>query len=348
MFNRRKFIKSTAAMAALSAVPLSAKSVSFTESTKPERIFPSRLKPGDTIALITPGSSITEEQLHQMVVKIEGLGFKTFYKESVLAEYGYFAGKDQERANELMEMFTNPAVDAIMCARGGYGSIRILDKIDFTLIKQNPKIFIGYSDITALITAIFKKTGLITFHGPLGVSPFNDFTKESFERVLMNPSWRYKYPYLREPETENNPEFDLYTISPGKAKGELVGGNLSVLDSMIGSEFEPDFENKIVFIEEIEEKTYRVDKMLYHLIYATNLNKAAGIALGVFNECNVNDKPALSLRQAIADLLKPLNIPVSYGLPFGHIDTILTIPTGITAKLNTHKNSLTLLEKAVV
>lgn len=347
MLDRRNFIKSTAALAALSVAPLSLKA--NTDSiTKNERLFPIRLKKGDTIGLVTPGSSVTEEQLRKTVSKLEKLGFKTFYKETVLSEYGYFAGKDNERAEELMGMFTNNKVDAILCVRGGYGSIRILDKLDYNLIKQNPKALIGYSDITALLTAIYQKTGLITFHGPVGVSPFNDFTLASFKSVLMEPTLHYKYPYSREPETETNPEFDIYTINPGKAKGELIGGNISVLDSMIGSDYETDFENKIVYLEEIGEKTYRVDKMLFHLLYATNLKKASGIVLGVFSECNINDKPTISLKQAIDDLIKPLDIPVSYGLSFGHIDTMITIPTGIKAKMNAKKNSLTLLEKAVV
>ncbi len=119
------------------------------------------------------------------------------------------------------------------------------------------------------------------------------------------------------------------------------------MDSMIGSKYEADFENKIVYLEEIEEKTYRVDKMLYHLLYATNLKKAAGIVMGVFSNCNINDEPRLTLKEAITDLLKPLDIPVSYGFPFGHIDTIVTIPNGIKAKMNADRNTLKLLEKAV-
>ena len=164
----------------------------------------------------------------------------------------------------------------------------------------------------------------------------------------MNPVNHYKYRYKREDDTAGNPEFDIYTISGGKAEGELIGGNLSVLDSMIGSKFEPDFENKVVYLEEIEEKTYRVDKMLVHLLQATNLKKAAGIVVGVFSKCNVNDQPRLTLREAIGDLFEPLGIPVSYGLSFGHIDTMVTIPTGIHARMNADKNTLRLLEKAVI
>lgn len=311
------------------------------------RIFPARLKEGDLIGLVTPGSPISKEQLEETVEKLEKLGFRTFYQDSVLSEYGYFAGSDQERADELMGMFTNEDIDGILCVRGGYGSIRILDLLNFEQIKHNPKILIGYSDITALLSSIYEQTGLITFHGPFGVSEFNDFTLKTLKKIIMSPTDNYKYPYKREDDTEDKPEYDLYTINGGKAEGELIGGNISVLDSMIGSRFEVNFENKIVYLEDTEEKTYRVDKMLVHLLQATNLKKAAGIVMGVFYECNINDEPRLSLKEAIGDLLKPLGIPVSYGLSFGHIDIKITIPNGIMARMNADRNTLELLEKAV-
>jgi muramoyltetrapeptide carboxypeptidase len=300
------------------------------------------------IGLVTPGSSIKEEQLNECILKFEELGFRTTHMDSVLSEYGYFAGKDQERADELMEMFTREDVDAIWCVRGGYGSIRILELLDYELIRNNPKVFIGYSDITALITAIYQETGLVTFHGPVGTSDFNRFSKKSLKKVLLEPVPRYKYPYRRDKGTRGNPEYDRYTLVGGKAEGMLIGGNISVLDSIIGTRFEPDFENKIVYLEDIGEKTYRVDKMVFHLLSATNLKSAAGIVMGVFEDCNVNEEPTLSLKEALDDLLIPLGIPVSYGLSFGHIRRMLTIPTGIRAAMDADKNSFGLLEPAVL
>ncbi|MEN8202457.1 MAG: LD-carboxypeptidase [Bacteroidota bacterium] len=350
MLSRGEFVKSLAALTALSVVPFSAaiaKQGTDWQSGSDPRIFPKRLKKGDLIGLVTPGSPITEEQLVETVSKLERLGFRTTYNDSVLSEYGYFAGKDRERSDELMEMFTREDVDCIWCVRGGYGSIRILDLLDFDLIRQNPKVFIGYSDITALIASIYEQTGLVTFHGPVGISDFNRFSLKSLEKVLMDPGETLKYPYKREKETRDNPEFDRYTLTGGTAKGELIGGNISVLDSMIGSRFEPDFENKIVYLEEIEEKTYRVDKMLFHLLSGTNLKRAAGIVMGVMGDCNINDEPRLTLKMALDDLLKPLGIPVSYGLSFGHIRRMITIPTGIQASFDADKNSLKLLEPAV-
>ena len=316
-------------------------------SEKKPKILPPALKQGDLIGLVTPGSPITEEQLEESIRKIEGLGFRTYYMDSVLSKYGYFAGKDQERADELMQMFTNKEIKGIWCVRGGYGSIRILNLIDFQEIEHNPKVFIGYSDITALLTSVYEQTGLVNYHGPMGVSDFSDFSVASLKRVLLEPRKKYMYPYTREKDTDTNPEFDRYTINGGKAEGELIGGNISVLDSMIGSKFEPDFKDKLVYLEEIEEKTYKVDKMLFHLLEATNLREAAGIAMGVMGDCNTGEAPTLSLKEAIGDLLEPLDMPVTYGLSFGHIKEMITIPNGIRARLNADRNSLKLLEKTV-
>lgn len=353
MLNRRTFIRKSGAATALLAggsMGLNAGKITGPDPTKgikKARILPRALGKGDLIGLVTPGSPITEEQLEDAIRKIEGLGYRTYYKESVLSKYGYFAGKDQERADELMDMFVNEEVKGIWCVRGGYGSIRILKLLDFQKIEQNPKVFIGYSDITALLTSVYEQTGLVNYHGPLGVSEFNDFSVTSLEKVIVKPGKKYKYPYKREENTETNPEFDRYTIKGGKAEGELIGGNISVLDSMIGSSFEPDFKDKIVYLEEIEEKTYKVDKMLFHLLEATKLRKAAGIVMGVMGDCNTGEAPTLSLKEAIGDLLEPLDMPVSYGLSFGHIKKIITLPNGIRARLNADRNSLKLLEKTV-
>lgn len=348
MTDRRSFLKKTGALTAMTLASVSGLRAGGTNPVRPERILPGRLKEGDLIGLVTPGSPVSEEQLKDCIAKLEGLGFRTTHNDSVLSEYGYFAGKDQERADELMEMFTREDVNGIWCVRGGYGSIRILDLLDYEQIRQHPKVFIGYSDITALLSSIYQETGLVTFHGPVGTTDFNRFNLKSMKKVLLDPVETYKYPYRREKGTRENPEFDRYTITGGTAEGVLIGGNISVLDSMIGTRFEPDFEDKIVFLEEIGEKTYRVDKMVFHLLSGTNLKQAAGLVMGVFGECNINEAPSLSLKEALNDLLMPLGIPVSYGLSFGHIKRMITIPTGIRASMNADKNSFSLLEPAVV
>jgi muramoyltetrapeptide carboxypeptidase len=349
MVDRRSFIKRSAAFALLSAGSRAGLKAFMPGRDEPKpRVRPGRLKRGDLIGLVTPGSPIEKQQLEESVRKLEEVGFRVTYGDTVLSKYGYFAGPDRERAGELMQMFTREDIDGIWCVRGGYGSIRILDLLDYGAIGENPKVLVGYSDITALHAAIFRETGLVTFHGPLGISDFNRFSVRSLLKVIRDPAESYEYPYRREQDTRENPEFERYTIYGGEAEGILAGGNISVLDSLIGTRFETDFENRIVYLEETEEKTYRVDRMLFHLLSATNLKKAAGIVLGAFSECNINDEPRLTLREALGDLLEPLGIPVSYGLSFGHISRMVTIPNGIRARMDAGKNSLMLLEEPVL
>ncbi len=347
MSNRKEFLKQSSLLIGMSLIPGIAQTNngSAKQPVLPDRIIPQGLKKGDTIGLVTPAAPVKEKTFLAAVRKVESLGFKVYYLPSVLSRYGYFAGSDQQRADELMHMFANPEVQGIMCVRGGYGTSRILDLLDYSLIRQNPKVFSGYSDVTAIHIAIGMNTGLVTYHGLMGVSDFNEFATGSFMDIVAVPKQKYRYPYLRESETADNPEFDKYTIAGGKAKGLLTGGNLTLLASLAGTNYEPDFKDKIVFIEEIEELTHRVDRMMIQLLMGTNLKKASGIVLGVFSECNKDDESSfLSLKEALSDILVPLNIPVAYGFPFGHIDNKVTIPYGIMARMNAGKNRLILLE----
>jgi muramoyltetrapeptide carboxypeptidase len=348
MSDRKTFLKQIGLSASLTFIPgFDLFPKSDTENFKLTKILPKQLKKGDTIGLVTPSGIITEEKLKEIVSKVENLGYKTYYKPSILSQFGYLAGTDEERAEELMHMFENKDVDAILCARGGYGAIRMLGLLDYDKIKANPKVFIGYSDITAIINAIYNKTGLVAFHGPVGTSTFNEYSTESFNEILTKPKEKYKYPYEREKESESDAEFDFYTITSGKAEGELIGGNLSVIASMIGSAFELDFEGKIVYLEEVDEKTYSIDRMLTHLIQASNINKATGIVLGIFKGGNKNELPAFSLKELLIQLIQPLGIPSVYGFPFGHVENKMTIPNGINARFNADKKTLKLLEKTI-
>lgn len=305
-------------------------------------IIPQALHKGSTIGLVAPAFAITEEQLRISILHLKNIGFEVEYSENILSNYGYFAGSDQQRANELMQNFANKKIDAIMCARGGYGCSRIADMIDYELIIQNPKPFIGYSDITFLQNAIFQKTGLVTFYGLTGVCDYNAFSTQALMSMLTEPLSNYTFPYKREKDTEDLAEFDKYTISKGEAKGVLLGGNLSVLVSMIATSFEPDFKDKLVFIEDIDERTYRIDRMLTHLIQATNIKEAAGIIFGVFRDCSEKKTPNFSLKEAISLLIKPLKIPSSYGLSFGHINNKMTLPIGLKAHFDANQNKLQL------
>ncbi|MCD6557307.1 MAG: LD-carboxypeptidase [Bacteroidales bacterium] len=350
MIDRKKFIKQIGLLSGftlLSSTNLFAFNSSQTSSINLRKRIPKKLKKGATFGLITPSGVITKKQLEETVKEIESLGYKAYYKASILSEFGYLAGTDEERSDELIHMFENPDVDAILCVRGGYGAIRILDLIDYNIIKKNPKIFIGYSDITALITAFYLKSGLVSYHGPVGISTFNEFSLKSLFNIISKTKSTHLYSYEREPETDNNSEFDFFTINNGKASGELIGGNMSVLVSMIGGKFEPEFKGKIVYLEEIDEKTYKIDKMLTQLIYSTDLKEASGIIFGIFSGCDNNEEPTFLLKELLIQIITPLKIPVVYGFPFGHVKNKITLPTGIKAELNADTKTLKLIEKTV-
>lgn len=302
---------------------------------------PSKLKLGDTIALITPGSPITQEKLNKTLVNMKTMGLEVKYNPSILARHGYLAGTDEQRLSDLHQFFADPTVKAIWCIRGGYGCPRLLPKIDYKLIKNNPKILIGYSDVTALLAAITEKSKLITFHAPMTASTFTPFTIKNLKAVLMEAKDNWII-------DANGFENGQYIIQPGQATGCLVGGNLSLLCALVGTPYEIDFKDKIVFIEEIGEKPYRIDRMLTQLRQATNIKKSAAIVLGVFEGCNPKKgDDSLSLKETLTDRLADLGMPVYYGFPTGHISDQCTLPVGGKAHFNTSTGQLNLLEASV-
>lgn len=343
---RKNFIKSISLASAAAFIPSG--EIANADTAGPLRkIKPKKLKTGDTIGLVAPGSYISEEELQDSINNLKSLGFRAVYNKSILNKTGYFSGNDKQRADELMEMFSRKDVNGIMCARGGYGCARILSLLDYDIITNNPKVFIGYSDITALLYGIYSKTGLVCFHGPVGISTFNEFSINYLIDVLIYP--QEKLDLISKPE-EDNPE--PLTISGGKAVGRLIGGNLSVIVSLIGSGYDIDTKDKIIFLEETSEEPYRIDRMLTQMIMSGKFDKAAGIALGVFDNCEPKkDKPSFdssfSLREVLFDRLSGLGIPVVYGLSFGHIKNKFTLPFGINAELDSIAKKITLLEKAV-
>lgn len=310
------------------------------------KIKPPKLNMGDTIGLIAPGSYVTQEQLDKSIKNFEELGYKVKYSKNILSKHGYLAGYDYERAADIHEMFADKEVDAIAAVRGGYGCARILPMLDYSIIKSNPKILIGYSDITSLLYGIYKKTGLVGFHGPVGISTFNDYSVEHFNKILSDPDSTYEMKNLPEEEEQ------IVIINSGIAKGELIGGNLSIVVSMIGTEYDIDSKNKIIFLEEIGEEPYRIDRMLTQMRQSGKFDGCKGIALGVFERCEAREKDpefpkSLTLQQVLQDRLGDLGVPVIYGLSFGHISNKYTLPFGVKAQLNTYNKSLTLLEPAV-
>lgn len=315
--------------------------------TRQARLLPKRLQAGNTIALIAPSSPVAEEKLNKAVANLNALGLQIVEGKHLRARAGHLAGSDAERLSDLHEAFENPAIDAVWCVRGGYGAARLLPSINFSLIKKNPKLFIGYSDITALHLAIQARSGLVTFHGPVGAGDFTEMTLHHLKSVVMEPPTSHVI--AATPDASLGDEYQPFTITPGIARGALTGGNLALLSSLAGTPFEPTFKNKLVFIEDVGEQPYRLDRMLTQLLQATDLTQAAGIALGIFNECQPkNDSFSYPLRETLQLCLGHLNIPVVYGIPFGHISNQATLPYGIQAELNATTHQLTLLEAAVL
>ena len=228
-------------------------------------ITPPRLKEGDTIGLISPASYIDDDGLDRATQQIEGLGLRIKRGRYLRSERGFLAGTDRERLDDLHAMFADREVQAIWCARGGYGSARLLPELNFDLIRRHPKILIGYSDITALLNAISKETGMITYHGPVGSSEFTPYTERYLRYAIMEGE---KWQRIELPDDAEG----QYIIHPGQATGTLWGGNLSLLAAMVGTGYMPDLEGKLLFIEEVGEKPYRIDRMLTQL--------AAGLAPG--------------------------------------------------------------------
>jgi len=350
MNQRRKFIGTALTATAAGLFTAKATAQNLISPSATATIKPKRLKKGDTVGLIAPGYAISTDSLEKGKKALKEMGFVPYHTDRIIGNYGYFSNTDEERIADIHEMFANPKIDGILCARGGYGCTRIATKLDYNLIKNNPKVLVGFSDITVLHQAIYAETGLVTFHGPVGSTLEGDYSINQFKEVLMNPKNKLKIHNAEvSDEHKEDPVYDRYTITDGVAQGKLVGGNLSLIVAIVGTPHEIDFTNKIVCIEDIEEAPYRIDRMLTQLIEGKTFSKAAGILFGVSDGCNSSSNPnSFSLKEVLLDRLKPLNIPTVYGMSMGHVPDNFTFPIGIEAKLNTSKMTLKLMENAVV
>ena len=303
-------------------------------------IKPNRLKKGSTIGLIAPASPVyVDADFDKMIETLEGLGFKLKVAPHARDKNGYLAGKDEDRVADLHRMFKDPEVEGIICVRGGWGSNRILDLIDFDIIKNNPKVFVGFSDITSLHLAIYTHTGLTTFHGPVGKSDWNSYTWEHFQNVIM----KGKKDVITVPDRLKD---HAYTITSGKVSGKLLGGNLTVLSATLGSSYIPDWNGAILFVEDVGEDVYRIDRLLSHLSLTGILDQINGF---VFGQCLACDQPSnsLSLEEVVKHHVQPRNIPAFYGAMISHDANNATIPIGIEAKMDAGRHTITLLDAAV-
>jgi len=297
-------------------------------------IKPERLKKGDTVGIIAPASPPNKENLERGLKFIEEIGLNYKLGKSLYQEYGYLAGSDEDRLADLHEMFLDDEVKGIICAGGGYGTGRIASSIDYETINKNPKVFWGYSDITFLHTAIRQQAGLVTFHGPmiasdLGKEDANLISKEQFQQ-LFNPSeLRYT--------TELSP---LEEMIAGKAKGELAGGNLSLLASTMGTPYEINTFGKILLIEDINEEPRAVDRMLNQLYMGGKLQDAAGIIVGDFNNCVPERELSLSLDEVLDHYIKLAGKPAMKGFKMGHCSPHIAVPFGTEAQMDTETKTL--------
>ncbi len=316
----------------------------------PKSIKPAALKKGDTIGLVCPAySAFIREEVTIAVESLQAMGFKVLQGKHIFDRYGYLAGKDEDRAADINEMFGNKKVDAIMAMHGGWGCARILPLLDYELIKKNSKIFIGYSDITALLLGIYSQTGLVTFHGPVGSATWNAFSVDYFKNILIEGNATKMINPIRKGDALVQMDDRIYTINSGKATGKLIGGNLTVLSHILGSKYVPDFKGAILFIEDVQEDTYRIDRMITQLKLAGILGQISGFIFGKCTNCPPsNGYGALTIEDIFEDHIKPLKIPAFSGAMIGHIKDKFTVPVGIEATIDADEGTIKLKESAVV
>lgn len=311
---------------------------SVANEPSPQLLKPKRLKAGDTVALTAPAGILYDEsEFDRMKEDLESFGFNVVFGEFVRERYGYFAGRDYQRALDLNRFFADPQIDGIVSVRGGWGCSRILPYLDFERIKKNPKVYCGFSDNTTLHLAFLAYSGLVSFHGPNGASEWNEFTKKSFSEVIMDGNMAgYQSPSM------------VKTLFDGTAEGRLMGGNLSILVTSLGTPYEPDPEGTILFLEDIGEEPYKVDRMLTHLARAGFLDKISGFIFGQCTDCEPESSRGFTMKEVIKYHVMPLKIPALMGLDIGHDANNFTIPVGVKASLNADKGVLRLLEPGVV
>ncbi len=349
MSNRRQFIAAPAALAGGIALAANT-SANANTAPRPPAIRARRVQPGDTDAFINPSGAIYERQPYEVAIEsLQALGFKVREAPNLRARRGHLAGSDEQRASDVNAMFADPGVHGILAMTGGSGGNRILPLIDYAAIRRNPKCLGGFSDLTALINAVQARTGLVTFHAPMGVSEWNAFSVEHFKGTLIDA----RLMTLRNPVEKDDALVSktnrTFTIRGGLARGPLVGGNLAVLTSMAGSPYWPDFDGAILVLEDVNEYIYRVDRMLSTLKIAGVLDKLAGVVLGAFTRCEPGEGyGTLTLDEVFDDYFKPLNIPVYGGASFGHIKRKFTLPIGLGVEIDADAGTLRFLQPAVL
>lgn len=344
MIDRRSAIGGLGALAAASILP------PFTAAAAPSR-RPPRLRQGDTVGLIAPaGFSDDEMDVEQVKATITAMGLVPRVGRYVTARFGYLAGTDRQRAEDLNAMYADDAVRAVFTLRGGWGCARILPHIDWKLVREHPKLLIGFSDVTALHLAFAARAGFPTIHGPNAANSWREISWNSLWALAFQgatPEFRNPDPAGLDPLLQDR--WRTTTIRPGKAEGRLIGGNLSVLAALVGTPWLPDFDDAILFLEDTGEQEYRIDRMMTQLALAGILGKVAGVAFGQCTCCtsNIPDYSGFTVAQVLYQHLAPLGIPAFHGANIGHIANQLSLPVGVKAEIDAGSGTIRILEPAV-
>lgn len=311
-----------------------------------EIVKPNALKIGDTIGVVSPASKPGNEENYFNGIKyLEQRGYSVKSGKHNLSIHGYLAGDDNARLEDLNTMFADSDVKAIICSRGGYGAPRLLHRLNYDLIRKNPKIFVGYSDITVLNMALLAKAGLISYSGPMVAvemgKGIHSFSEKSLWDILTNTTDQI---VLQNPDDSK-----IKVIKEGKAQGRLVGGCISVFSAILGSSYVPDLEGAILVVEDIGEVPYRLDRYFAQMRLAGIFDKINGLILGQFIDCvpDENDNNSLTTEEVIEDYTKDLDIPVIANFAYGHGLVKVTVPFGVNAELNTATESVKILENPV-
>jgi muramoyltetrapeptide carboxypeptidase len=310
---------------------------------------PPRLRPGDTVGLIEPaGFSDGEAQIEAVKFTIEGMGLVPKVAPHVGARHGYLAGTDQARAGDINAMFADPEVKALFAVRGGWGCARLLPFLDWDTIRAHPKLLVGFSDVTALHLAFAARAGFPTIHGPNAAN--------SWARISWESLWRLAFagerPVFEQPPADPlaPDRWQIRTIRSGTARGRLLGGNLSVLSALVGTPWLPDFDGAILFLEDVGEAEYRIDRMLSQLALAGILGRVAGVAFGQCTRCTagVPDYTGFTVPQLLEQYLAPLGVPAFGGANIGHVANQLSLPVGIEAEVVAETGTIRILEPAAI
>ncbi len=346
--NRRNLLKFTATSVLLSGL---AHNISF--SMNNDKIKAKKLEKGNKVGLICPATAVSDpNDLDRALEIINYYELEAVIGNSVKTGTGYKSRTINERVDDLHKMFSDKSIKAVFCLRGGYGSAQLLDSIDYDLIKKNPKIFCGYSDITALLIAIQKFTGLVTFHGPMLLSAFTPFTAKYFEAIIFNNQAPIEMTNPVQSSGIRNP-YPTRTIVKGKASSELVGGNLTTISTTLGTPYEIETKGKILFLEDVGEEPYRIDRMLTQLRLAGKFKDVKGIVFGDCVDCGFRQFESsrswdFTLGEILNNFFANMKIPVFSGLLIGHSSDQITLPLGAEIELDATNCKLTLLENALI